>query len=69
MNTYKGPTKDKIRHFDFAKKPHSPCFLFWLAKVIISKPDLKKRNFKLTKTNMEGIRGPFLMLVTHICNI
>jgi len=62
---YKGPAKDKIRHFDFAKKPISPCFLFWLAKVIISKPDLKKRNFKLTKTNMEGIKGPFLMLVTH----
>jgi len=62
---YKGPSKEKIRSFDFAKKPHDPCFLLGWAKAIICKPDLKKRNFKLTKINMEGIDGPFLMLVTH----
>ncbi len=65
VTVYKGPDKEKIKHFDFARKPHNPCFLLGVAKAIICKPDLKKRNFKLTKTNMEGIDGPFLMLVTH----
>ena len=36
-----------------------------VAKWIISFPDLKKRKFKLEKINMEGIEGPYLMLVTH----
>ncbi len=59
-------TKEKVKAFDFAKKPKRPGFLFPVAKMIISKPDLKKRGFKLTKTNMEGIeQGPYLLLVTH----
>ena len=65
VTAYKGPSRDKIKHFDFAKKPHDPCFLLGVAKAIICKPDLKKRNFKLTKTNMENIDGPFPMPVTH----
>ncbi len=60
------PDKNKIRHFDFQKKPISPCFLMSLAKGIISFPDLKKRGAVLTKTNMEEIEDkPYLMLVTH----
>ncbi len=60
------PDKNKIRHFDFQKKPISPCFLMSLAKGIISFPDLKKRGAVLTKTNMEKIEDkPYLMLVTH----
>ncbi len=59
-------SKEKIKSFDFAKKPKRPGFLFPVAKMIISKPDLKKRGFQLTKTNMEGIeQGPYLLLVTH----
>ncbi len=57
--------KDKIRRFDFTKKPINPCFLMTAAKLIISWPDLKKRNLKLEKVNMEGINGPYLLLVTH----
>ncbi|MBQ8184974.1 MAG: hypothetical protein IJ036_04220 [Lachnospiraceae bacterium] len=57
--------KDGIRRFDFEKKPISPCFLMTLAKWIISWPDLKKRGFKLTRTNMDGVEGPYLLLVTH----
>lgn len=57
--------KDKIKRFDFAKKPHKPCFLFHVARKIISEPDLKKRGFVLKKTNMEGLEGPYLMLLTH----
>lgn len=57
--------KDKIRRFDFAKKPVNPCFLMTAAKLIISWPDLKKRKLKLEKVNMEGVKGPYLLLVTH----
>lgn len=60
------PDKSKIKHFNFEKKPITPCFLMSVAKGIISWPDLKKRGAVLTKTNMEGIEDkPYLMLVTH----
>ena len=35
------------------------------AKLIISWPDLKKRNLKLEKKNMDTVEGPYLLLVTH----
>ena len=57
--------KDGILRFDFQKKPIKPCFLMTLAKWIISFPDLKARNFKLTKINMEEVKSPYLLLVTH----
>ena len=58
--------KSKVKHFDFQKKPISPCFLMNVAKWIISWPDLKKRGAVLTKVNMEDIEDkPYLMLVTH----
>lgn len=60
------PYKKRIKHFDFEKKPITPCFLMSAAKWIISWPDLKKRGAVLTKTNMEEIEGkPYLLLVTH----
>ena len=60
------PDKSKIKHFDFQKKPITPCFLMSVAKGIISWPDLKKRGAVLTKVNMEDIEDkPYLMLVTH----
>ncbi len=55
----------KPKSFDFKKKPKNPCFLMSVAKHIISFPDLRKRKFKLEKINMEGLEGPYLMLVTH----
>ena len=55
----------KPKSFDFSKKPKNPCFLMSVAKHIISFPDLRKRNFTLEKINMEGLEGPYLMLVTH----
>lgn len=58
-------SRDKVKSFDFAKKPHKPGFLFPVAREIISKPVLKGRDFKLTKKNMESVNGPYLMLVTH----
>lgn len=61
----KKTTKQKVRHFDFAKKPQNPCFLMSMAKYIISFPDLKKRKFHLEKVGMENVKGPYLLLVTH----
>lgn len=58
-------TKDKVRHFDFAKKPHRPGWIFGLARDILSRPLLKKRGCKITKVNMEGVEGPYLMLMNH----
>ena len=56
---------EQIKRFNFAKKPSNPCFLMSVAKNIISFPDLKKRGFQLEKINMEGVEGPYLLLVTH----
>lgn len=56
---------DGIRRFDFQKKPIKPCFLMSVAKYIISFPDLKKRKFVLKKINMEDVKSPYLLLVTH----
>lgn len=60
-----GKKIDGIRRFDFEKKPIKPCFLMSLAKYIISFPDLKKRKFVLQKINMEDVKSPYLLLVTH----
>ena len=58
--------KDKIKRFDFEKKPISPTFIMRLAKEIISFPDLRKRKAVLTKVGMEEIEGkPYLLLVAH----
>ncbi|MBR5800338.1 MAG: hypothetical protein IKY23_09790 [Lachnospiraceae bacterium] len=57
--------RDRIRRFNFKKKPINPCFLMMAAKLIISWPDLKKRNLKLEKKNMDTVEGPYLLLVTH----
>ncbi len=56
-----------IKRFDFAKKPHKPNpVLMTLAKAIISKPDLKKRNAVINKHGMDEYEGkPYLLLVTH----
>lgn len=55
----------KIRRFDFQKKAYNPCFIMWIAKMIISYPDLRKRKLALNKLNMDGIDGPYLLLVNH----
>ena len=57
----------KIKRFDFAKKPKKPSsFLNFLAKTILCKPDLKKRNAKIVKRGMEEYDGkPYLLLINH----
>jgi len=59
------PTKDKVRRFNFKRKPMDPCLL-WAAKAIISFPDLKKRKAVIRKHGMEKIEGkPYILLITH----
>lgn len=56
-----------IKRFDFAKKPNKPSpFLFFLAKNILCKPDLKKRNATIIKRDMEPYENkPYLLLINH----
>lgn len=57
---------DKVKRFNFKRKPMNPCFLMYVAKWIISWPDLKKRDLKLERINMEGLEEqPYLLLVNH----
>ena len=64
--TTKTVAKDKVKRFDFRKKPHKPSFLLGVAKGVISWPDLKKRGAKIEKIDMEELEGkPYLLLVTH----
>lgn len=57
---------ERIKRFNFAKKAWRPTFIMYLAKWIISWPDLKKRKAVLVKTNMEELENqPYLLLVTH----
>ena len=55
------PKKDRVRHFDFKKKPMRP-WLLWLAKAIISFPDLKRRKAVIRKHGMEELEGQTLVL-------
>lgn len=58
-------TMNKPKNFNFKKKPVKPMFTMWLAKQIISWPDLKKRNFTYETVNMEGLKPPYLLLCNH----
>ena len=49
--------EDKIKRFDFAKKPHKPSFLLSLAKHLLCFGDLKKRGAQIRKHDMEALEG------------
>ena len=60
------PKKDRVRRFDFRKKPHRPSFLMGVAKGLISFPDLKKRGAVIRRNGMEALDGkPYLLFITH----
>ena len=59
-----------IKVFNTKRKPKRRCFVPWVAKTVISWPDLKKRNAKLTRTNMEALDGePYLLLINHASKV
>ena len=49
--------EDKIKHFDFAKKPHKPSFMLFLAKHLLCFGDLKKRGAQIRKHDMEALEA------------
>ena len=59
--------KDKIKKFDFAKKPHKPWpWLNWVAENVVAWPYLKRRGAKLIKRGMEDLEGkPYILLCNH----
>ena len=57
---------EQIKHYDFTKKPLKPSpFWMWIARVFAIKPRLKGRPVTVEKINMEGIKPPYLLFVTH----
>ena len=55
-----------IKHYDFSKKPLRPSkFWMWLARNFAIRPRLKGRKVTVVKKNMEGIKPPYLLFVTH----
>ena len=60
-------TRQNVRRFDFKKKPHKPYFLMYVAKYVVSFPDLKKRGAVIRKSeDMKELEGkPYLLLVNH----
>ena len=56
----------KIQHYDFSRKPLRPSkFWMWLARNFAIRPRLKGRKVTVVKQNMEGIKPPYLLFVTH----
>ena len=47
--------KDKVKRFDFRRRPIKHAWLSPVAKGILSFPDLKKRGAVIRKHNMEDI--------------
>lgn len=55
-----------IKHYDFSKKPLRPSkFWMWLARNFAIRPRLKGRKVTVVKKNMEDIKPPYLLFVTH----
>jgi 1-acyl-sn-glycerol-3-phosphate acyltransferase len=58
--------KDQVKHFDFAKKPKTPCFLIPFVTKCICQPIINSRGFKLEKSNMDSLGDePYLLFSNH----
>ncbi len=61
---------EKIKVFNTKRKPKKRKLFPWIAKTVISWPDLKKRDAKLTRTNMDELDGkPYLLLINHASRV
>lgn len=56
----------EIQKFDMLKKPLRQRFFWTLLAWLLSYPETKKRNLKITKVGMEGLKPPFLFLSNHM---
>lgn len=55
----------EIKHFDFDKKPLKEKFFLTPLAFLLSFPEVWKRKLKITKTNMQGLKPPYILLCTH----
>ena len=55
-----------VKRYDFSRKPKKPSkFWMFLARIFAINPRLKGMPVTIEKIDMEGIRPPYLLLVTH----
>ena len=56
----------EIKHYDFSRKPLKPSGLWmWAARTFAIAPRLKGRTVTVKKINMDAIKPPYLLFVTH----
>ncbi|MBU1020050.1 MAG: hypothetical protein KJ847_02455 [Firmicutes bacterium] len=55
----------KIEKFDFDKNPVKEKFFLTPIAYLLSFPEVWKRKLKIKKTNMEGVKPPYVLLCTH----
>lgn len=67
MPKYMGvtPDYDKVKRYDFARKCYAPNPLFKLIAKSMADSGLKGRTVTVKKTNMEGLKTPYLILGHH----
>jgi ribosomal protein S27AE len=56
----------EIQKFDMLRKPLRQRFFWTLLAWLLSYPETKKRNLKIKKIGMEGLKPPFLFLSNHM---
>ncbi len=54
-----------IKRFDMRKKPKKEAFFLTPLAYLLSFPEVWKRHLKVNKTNMEGLKPPYILLCTH----
>ena len=57
--------KKEFERFDLNAKPIKMKWYLKPLSLLLSYPDYKKHKVKITKTNMEGIKPPYLLLCNH----
>ena len=56
---------DDFKRFDMNKPPQRTKWYLRPLTILISLPDVIKHKSKITKTGMEGIKPPYLLLCNH----
>lgn len=56
---------EKIKHYDFARKPKRASKFWLVASKMVSSALLKGFDLKIIRENMDGLKPPYLLLATH----
>lgn len=66
MNEVNVLNEEKIKRYDFTKKPKRLSkFWIFLADLVAVRPTLRGFDLKIDKVNMEGLKPPYLLLASH----